>query len=74
MVAVVENNSIMVAVMVVLVEYNRIVVAMVVQYNRIVVVVMVVEYLEGVIFLQLDQNQIVYTLYCFKNRNYFEFH
>ena len=51
MVVVVENNSIMVAVMVVLVEYNRIVVAMVVQYNRIVVVVMVVEYLEGVIFL-----------------------
>ena len=67
-----ENNSIVVAVVLVLVEYNRIVGAVVVQYNRIVVVV--VEYLEGVIFLQLDQNQIVYTLYCFKNRNYFEFH
>ena len=71
-----ENNSIVVAVVVVvLVEYNRIVAAVVVQYNRIVVVVMVVvAYLEGVIFLQLDQNQIVYTLYCFKNRNYVEFH
>ena len=56
-----------------MVENNSIVVA-VVQYNRIVVAVMVVvEYLEGVIYLQLDQNQIVYTLYSFKNRNYFEF-
>ena len=58
----VENNSIVVAVVVV--EYNRIMVA----------VMVVVEYLEGVIYLQLDQNQIVYILYSFKNRNYFQFH
>ena len=46
-------------VVLVVVEYNRIVVVVVVvEYNRIVVAVVVVllEYLEGVIFLQLDQN------------------
>ena len=46
-------------VVVVAVEYNRnVVVAVVVEYNKIVVavVVVVLEYLEGVIFLQMDQN------------------
>ena len=57
---VVEYNRIE-ATVVVVVEYNSIVVT--VEYNSIVAAVLVVEeYLEGVIFLQLDQNQIVYTL------------